>query len=418
MTPAPFPPRLLAGLSSGRTASRQEHLAVHGERAGRDAAALRDEVARSGLRGRGGAGFPTAVKLQAVAAGRGPRVVVVNAAEGEPLSDKDLRLLEHAPHLVLDGALAAAAAVGADEVVVALPDGAPAAHAALRAALVERVDADAVRIATVPETFLAGEESALIRALDGGPALPTVTPPRPAERGLRRRPTLVQNVETLAHLALIARHGASWFREAGTEAHPGSTLVTVAGCVRAPGVREIALGTRLDAVLAAAGGTTEPVQAVLVGGFHGTWVRGDALDVSLDRDGLARVHAALGAGVVVALPRSACPVAEVSAVVSWLAEQGAGQCGPCLHGLAAMDSEVRALADGRASDDALRRLSRWGAQLAGRGACHHPDGTVRFLRSATVVFAEELEEHRRFGRCDACHAPSVLLPSRTRTRAA
>jgi NADH:ubiquinone oxidoreductase subunit F (NADH-binding) len=418
MTPAPFRPRLLAGLSLGRASSRQEHLAVHGDLGRRGAAALLDEVARSGLRGRGGAGFPTAVKLQAVAARRGPRAVVVNAAEGEPLSGKDHRLLEHAPHLVLDGALAAAAAVGAGEVVVALPDGAPSARAALRAALDERSDADAVRLATVPETFLTGEESALIRALDGGPALPTLSPPRPDQRGLGRRPTLVQNAETMAHLALIARHGAAWFRETGTDTHPGSTLVTVVGCVRAPGVREIALGARLDEVLTAAGGTTEPVQAVLVGGFHGSWVRGDELGVRLDRDGLARVSATLGAGVLVALPRSACPVAEVSAVVSWLAEQGAGQCGPCVHGLAAMDSEVRALADGRATADALGRLSRWGGQLAGRGACHHPDGTVRFLRSATTVFADQFELHRRFGRCEACNAPSVLFPLRARKWAA
>jgi NADH:ubiquinone oxidoreductase subunit F (NADH-binding) len=145
--------------------------------------------------------------------------------------------------------------------------------ASIRRAAAERPGGTRLTITAVPPAYLAGEETALIRHLDGGPLKPTVTPPMPFERGLRRRPTLVQNAETMAHIALIARHGAAWFREAGTPADPGTALVTVSGDVRQPGVREIALGTPLDAVLESAG-VAEPIRAVLVGGNQGIWVDG------------------------------------------------------------------------------------------------------------------------------------------------
>lgn len=411
-------PRLLAGVRPGRSLALPEHVAAHGPLPERGRDAMLAACERGGLLGRGGALFPAAVKLRSVAARRGRTSVVVNAAEGEPMSAKDRALVASAPHLVLDGALTAARTVGAREVVVALPRSARAADAAVRSALAERSDADAVRLAAVPDAFLSGEESALVRFLDGGPALPTVVPPRPDQRGLHGRPTLVLNAETLAHLALIARHGPEWFRAVGTAAHPGSTLVTLGGCVGLPGVHEIAVGTAVDDLLAASGETTEPWRAILVGGFHGTWLDGDAGRVTLDRDGLARYGATLGAGVVVALPQSACPVAEVAATVRWLAGQNARQCGPCVHGLEAITRELTALAHGRADAGATGRLVRWSRQVAGRGACHHPDGATRFLLSALVVFEPEIELHRRFGACEACDRPAVLRTPTSRAVAA
>jgi NADH:ubiquinone oxidoreductase subunit F (NADH-binding) len=370
--------------------------------------ALIDEVAAAGLRGRGGAGFPTAVKLRAVAARRGRCAVVVNAAEGEPLSAKDRTLLELDPHLVLDGALLAAEAVGAREIVLAVKRSAVAANAAVADALASRGDARRVRVQTVPDAYLAGEETALIRALNGGPVKPTLTPPRPDQRGLARRPTLVSNAETLAHVALIARHGARWFRELGTAEHPGSALVTVDGAVDRPAVREIALGIPLADVLASAG----PARgAVLVGGFYGTWLTAGAADGARLDDASLREHgAALGAGVIAVLPEEACPVAEVARVVSWMAGESAHQCGPCTHGLAAIAGALATLADGAPDPLVLHRLERWAGQVRGRGACHHPDGTVRFLRSALDVFAADFEDHRRHGPCDGCDREPVLLP--------
>jgi len=400
-------PRLLAGVQADRALPLREHLAIHGA-APPGGPRLIDAVERAGLRGRGGASFPAAVKLRSVAKRRGPRSLLVNAAEGDPMSAKDRVLLASAPHLVLDGADAAAAAVGAASIVIALPEDAAAAHRALAHALRERGAERRVRVAGVPACYLAGEESALIAHLDGRPLKPTVVPPRPFERGLRRRPTLVQNPETLAHIALIARHGPAWFRQAGTRDHPGSALVTVSGAVRLPGVLEIPCGAPLSSVLRAAGDPPEPLRAVLVGGCHGVWIAGGELErVTLDDVGLAPYGGSLGAGVIVALGQSACPAQELALAIAYLAEQSAGQCGPCRNGLPALAELLAAAARGRALPGAQRQLERWSRDLPGRGACHLPDGAVRLLRSGMRVFARELAAHER-GPCAACHRTPTL----------
>jgi len=401
MTDARTLPRLLAGVRHRRRLTLPEHVAVHGPAPARvEADALIAALAEAGLRGRGGAAFPTATKLEAVARARRP-IVLVNGGEGEPMSGKDRLLLECAPHLVLDGALAAAQAVGARELIVCVPEDAHAAHAALTAALAERDDAGGVHVQPVPRRYLAGEESALVRFASGGPLRPTLTPPRPSERGVRRRPTLVQNVETLAHLALVARHGAAWFRSLGSPELPGSALVTLSGAVTRPGVYEVATGMPLADLIASAGGPAEPLRAVLLGGYFGRWHAAGALaELTLDRG--------LGSGVVVALGASACPAAELARTTAWLASQSAGQCGPCVHGLAALADALTRLVAARADDDALARVARWSGELAGRGACHLPDGVAVYVRSGLHTFAHELADHHRYGRCEACGAVPVL----------
>jgi len=201
------------------------------------------ELERSGLRGRGGAAFPTAVKLAAVAGRRRP-VVVANGTEGEPLSAKDKTILATAPHLVLDGLVLAARAVGAREAVVCVGRRAGRVRAAVEAAVAERAlsgrDGVEITVAVTPDRYVVGEETALVHWLNGGDAKPTTTPPRPFERGVAGRPTLVQNVETLAHVALIGRFGAGWYRGVGTADDPGSTLVTIGGAVERPGMYEVA----------------------------------------------------------------------------------------------------------------------------------------------------------------------------------
>jgi NADH:ubiquinone oxidoreductase subunit F (NADH-binding) len=401
-------PRLLAGVRRDAALSLAEHESVHGP-APQPSADLIEAVARSGLRGRGGASFPTAVKLSGVARQRGPRSVLVNAAESEPMSAKDRALLHMSPHLVLDGAIAAADAVGARSITIAIPEDAVTIRSTLRRALAERRPRQKFKIEPVPAAHLSGEESALIRYLNGGPLKPMVVPPLPVERGLKRRPTLVQNPETLAHLALIDRHGPDWFRALGTSAHPGSALVTVSGAVRNQGVYEIACGTPLASVLEAAGGTQEPLSAVLVGGYHGVWVPADQVDwTTLDDGSLARHGGNLGAGVLVALGRSACPVRELAGTVGWLASESAGQCGPCSNGLPALADLLVAMASGHAPGDAWQRLERWTGDLPGRGACHLPDGAVRFLRSGMQVFGAALTDHQRGGPCRSCRRTPTL----------
>jgi NADH:ubiquinone oxidoreductase subunit F (NADH-binding) len=234
--------------------------------------------------------------------------------------------------------------------------------------------------------------------------LPSFVPPRPFERGYRGRPTLIQNPETLAQIALVARFGERWYRELGTAADPGSALVTISGAVEVPGVYELAFGTRLDDLLDAAGGPTEPLRALLVGGYFGTWVDAtSARALRLAREDLRGVGAALGAGVIIALGESSCGLHESARVIDYLAGQSAGQCGPCTFGLRAIAESTGALANGLARAGERERLVRWAAEVRGRGACHHPDGAARFVVSALDVFAAEIESHRR-GRCNAVPA--------------
>ena len=405
-------PRLFAGLTGdGRAIDLDAHLDRYGAppRAGSELISL---VEQSGLTGRGGAGFPTGRKLAAVAARRGRATVVVNAVEGEPASGKDRALLRHVPHLVLDGAMLAAEAVGAREAIVAVGGASEIELAALAKAVESRarrrIDGRVrLRVVDAPGTFVAGEESALVNFIGGGPAKPTFGQ-RPFERG-----TLVQNAETVAHLALLARFGPAWFREVGTRDEPGSALVTLTGAVQTRGVYEVALGTTFDQLFAQAGGITEPLRAVLVGGYFGSWIDATtASGASLLDASLVPYRASLGARAIVALPEGACGVIETARVARYLSEESAGQCGPCVHGLHAIADSLVRLARRERHDRA--RLGRWVEQARGRGACKHPDGAARFVASGLEIFADEVDRHLR-GRCSGSNRAILPLPRREKT---
>jgi NADH:ubiquinone oxidoreductase subunit F (NADH-binding) len=371
---------------------------------------LIDEVERAGLRGRGGAQFPTATKLRAVARAR-HNIVVANGTEGEPASSKDKTLLVHSPHLVLDGASIAADTIGAREVVVCVDRAAIAALDAVRTALAERLQARADRVTfrlhATPSHYVTGEESALVHWLNGGPAKPLFVPPRPFEGGVGGQPTLVNNVETLAHLALIARFGADWFRGLGSAEDPGTALITLTGDMCRPGVYEVPLGIPVAEVLRTAEAGTD-ITAILVGGYAGTWIPGTAVSgLHLDRRSLRTLGASLGCASITVLGSGSCGLRTTSSVVRWLAEQSAGQCGPCAHGLPAIAQAVEALVAGDRGQRREHQLHRWLDVVEGRGACHHPDGAVRFVRSALTVFASEISRHRKYG---PCQAPAARLP--------
>jgi NADH:ubiquinone oxidoreductase subunit F (NADH-binding) len=403
-------PRLLAGLEpTGAPMTLADHLRVHGELPRRSAHELIEAIEASGLRGRGGADFPTARKLQTLAAARRVSAVVVNGSETEPASAKDRLLLSRLPHLVLDGAVLAAEAVGAPEVIVKVAERAAGSLQALEGAVsLRRDDRVSFRLVAAPEGYVAGEESAVVHYLNGGPEVPTFIPPRPFERGYRRRPTLIQNPETLAQVALVARFGEHWYRELGTAADPGSALVTISGAVRSPGVYELAFGTPMSDLLEAAGGATESLRALLVGGYFGTWVdASEALSLRLAREDLRSVGCALGSGVLIALGESSCGLHESARVIDYLAEESAHQCGPCTYGLRAVADGVAALAEGRSRGEG-EQLQRWISDIRGRGACHHPDGAVRFVASALSVFSPEIDWHRRH----RCRATPAGLPLR------
>ncbi|HET9051167.1 MAG TPA: proton-conducting membrane transporter, partial [Candidatus Dormibacteraeota bacterium] len=216
-----------ARLLDGPPASAgMEPAGAHGQRLGalpRGGPGLVDVLERSGLRGRGGASFPVGTKWRTVTGRGGGAVVLVNGAEGEPLSHKDRVLMQCRPHLVLDGAVLAAQTVGADDVVLYIGEDHAGARAAMERAIAERGDERLrVRLVAAPARYVAGEETAAVHSVNEGVALPTSTPPRPFERGVAGRPTLVQNVETLAHVALIARFGDAWFRDGGRDGAVGT----------------------------------------------------------------------------------------------------------------------------------------------------------------------------------------------------
>lgn len=418
LAPAQFP-RLLAGMPSSGAQDLAAHVALHGplmlspRPRSRGEHPLILELERAGLRGYGGAGFPTATKLRAVAAQRSRPTILVNGAEGEPLSSKDALLTSRLPHLVIDGALAAASALGSQRVVFALDQHARGPARALTQALAERDEcqhrgAPTIIVNAVPGGYLTGQEMALVNVLDGGEAKPITTPPYPFERGLGGRPTLVSNPETLAQLALVARHGADWFRALGTSTDPGTRLVTVAGAVNYPGVVELAGGTTLEQLSRATGGLTEQLQGVLIGGYAGTWLPADSLALRLDAHRLLERGLRLGSGIVLLLPATACVVAEVASVARWLQRQSAHQCGPCINGLQAIAGALEDLCAGGDRRRAYGRIERWCELVIGRGACSLPDGAASFVSSAVRTFRPLFEDHARHGSCDGCLAQRVL----------
>ena len=349
-------------------------------------AAWTDEVR---LRGRGGAGFPFSRKLTTAARRRA--LVVVNASEGEPASHKDAVLVTRAPHLVLDGAVVTARALGTREVHVVVPGAHEPVVRSVNAAVRERRRAgERVRwhVHRADERFVAGQARAVLELMAGRENKPVTAWAPEAVSGHRGRPTLLSNAETFAHVAAVSRLGPKAYAAFGNPSTPGTVLLTVDGDGPAPEVLEAAGGTRLADAL-----TTRwlPGVPVLLGGYHGTWLTGsDVESARLDRDALAASGFALGAGVVLPLARGVCPVVRTAGIVRFLAGESAGRCGPCRFGLPAMAGQLDRLVEGRASEQRLMELA---GLVTGRGACAHPDGTARLVRSLLERFPDEVAHH-------------------------
>lgn len=382
-------PALLAGLAEGPS------LAAHRDRYGPvpevSLETLLDLVGRTGVRGRGGAAFPFATKLAAAGARR-RAVVVVNLAEGEPASAKDSALALTRPHLVLDGAVSAARALGARAVHVVLPGERPATARAMELAVAEREDRKRITLHTASGRFVAGQARAVLELMAGRPNLPVTAWSPEAVSGHGGRPTLLSNAETWAQVGLLVLGGAASYRRLGTPVEPGSTLLTLSRPGAPPEVHEVAFGTPWSEVVR----PLRPHEEILVGGFHGTWTRWETLSsMSVSPAAMITAGTPLGAGVVHVPGAATCPLAFTSTVLDYLADQSAGRCGPCFNGLPALAREVRALTQGRAAPARIDQLT---VLVERRGACAHPDGTVRLLRSALAVLEDEVAAHQ-LGRC-------------------
>jgi NADH:ubiquinone oxidoreductase subunit F (NADH-binding) len=410
MTPSanPAPPRADVHQLLGHPSDLQGHLDTHGPL---DVALYRNtswqeslatSVEASGLTGRGGGAFPTSLKLTLARSSGVGGTVVVNAMEGEPASDKDKLLLTRAPHLVLDGAQYLALLCGADRIVVCIPIGRDAVAAAVRHAMAERTRHRHARvkeqIVRPPDRFIAGEESALASWCDSGRSLPVFRPDKGTPLRIGGLPALVHNTETLAHLALIARHGPEPFLRRGITEEAGTCLVTISGDVAQPGVVEVDRGTPLSDI-ATLSQPIEPVQALLVGGYGGAWVGREHFGTPYASISLRTIGAAAGVGVIVVLGETSCGVAETARIARYLADQSAGQCGPCAYGLPAIADDLARLARGHGDGNSVARLHRRLREVEGRGACRHPDGAVSQARSALAVFATDVAAHSRGEPC-------------------
>lgn len=376
---------------------------------------LLDEADSSGLLGRGGAAFPLAVKTRTVRDnGRrcGGAVVIANGEEGEPASVKDRWLLRHRPHLVLDGLRLAAQMVDAESVYVYVSDpaGASSVEAALAALDTEVLGGRDVSVVTVEPGYVAGEETAAVRVINGGPAKPTDKPPRPFEEGVAGLPTMISNVETLANLPFLLRHGSQAFRTQGTTASPGTFLATITGAGRRPALYELPHGVAFTELLSLHGVSADDVRGVLMGGYFAGLLNRDILDETLDHESMRRLGSGLGCGAIAILTDD-CPVAVAASVMAYYARENAGQCGSCFNGTAAMSAVTEALRDGVATQDDLARLERWSVVLRGRGACGTLDGATNTAASLLTAFPAVVTRHRENG-CDTCQAgaSSALRP--------
>lgn len=394
------PARLTAGMDLYRRLDWPTHQRTHGPLPRFGRTALLDLAQRIDLRGRGGAGYPFHRKARSTLKAADRRdadpVIVVNASEGEPPSAKDKMLLTRAPHLILDGALLAATAFGAQEVVIAVESGGPGEFS-LPAAVAERAASAPcpVRVVCVPDRFVSGESSAVVRGVNGLTTEPATRKARASDGGpggVDGRPTLLSNAETWAQLAVAARLGPDAYSVAGTPAEPGTLLLTVNRQREAPLVVEAPAGLRLGHVLDTCGVGTG--QGVLVGGYHGGWLSpAAAASAEVSRAGLAAAGGTLGAGAVAVLPKDTCPLGETARVAGWLAAQASGQCGPCRRGLPEAAEALVRIAGGGAGRQVLEQARLALSSAVGHGACAHPDGTARFVYSALSVFAEDVAAH-------------------------
>jgi NADH:ubiquinone oxidoreductase subunit F (NADH-binding) len=384
-------PALLAGIAQG------PGLEAHRHRVGPAAMPTADELVklaqRVDLRGRGGAGFPAAIKL--ASAHRRKAVVVVNASEGEPASRKDAALMALAPHVVLDGAAAVAHALKTREVHIVVPSELPSIRVGVEKALRHRIDAgERIKweLHDAAPRFVAGEGSAVLELLAGRENLPVTTWQPQAISGLRKRPTLLSNAETYAHLGHLARVGAEGYAAHGTAVEPGTTLLTLRGDGWDPVVREVAYGTPLADVLT----ESEMGQPLLLGGYHGTWLKPAQMrGLAVSRIDIAEAGATLGAGVMLPLSQGWCPLVRTEALVDYLAGQSAKRCGPCFNGLPAMAEALRDLVH---RGGPVRPVEELCGIVVRRGACAHPDGTARLVTSMLKRFPEEVDLHS-LGEC-------------------
>jgi len=391
-------PLLLRGAGAGADPGLARHRRLWGEPTRMTVQQLIELSWQIGLTGRGGAEFPFARKLQTVLESGRKRELVVNCSEGEPASAKDSGLMSAAPHLVLDGAQLLAEALDVHHVHIAAPGERPSVVAAIEDAVAEwRGGRKAVEFEIHVTTggFVGGQSRAVVEMLSGRENLPVTARTPEAVSGLRGRPTLLSNAETLAHLAAVSDLGPDVYARWGTPAEPGTRLLSISADGPGGLVLEAPYGVSLAELLSYCG--YDPARPLLVGGYHGTWLAPyQVTNSTLSSKDLARFGARLGAGVLLPMLPGDCPLTYTAQIVDYLAQQRAKRCGPCTNGLPALAGACKRLPGVRShreSGDLVQRIRELAGLVTGRGACAHPDGTARLVGSMLDTFAAEIDNH-------------------------
>jgi NADH:ubiquinone oxidoreductase subunit F (NADH-binding)/ferredoxin len=385
--------RLLTARDRPETREDWAALGGFGERT---PAEVRDLAEAAGLTGQGGAAFLSAQKWTRLS--DGDVVVVANGAEREPGTVKDRYLLARRPFLVLDGLRLAMSATAANLGIVAVDENSELEAAQLSRAI-ERARAAGdfggaqIRVERIPARYVAGEETALLNVIEGGSPLPRLRPPYPTDRGVFGRPTLVHNVETLAHLALAAALGPEEYRRVGTPEAPGSGLFSVGRFGGPFELAERSFGYPLRDLLAECG-MLSGTRAALVGGFAGALLTPDSFGIGLSPGELRAVGATLGTKSVQVLTADQCPVRAVAEVVEYFGAETAEQCPPCSRGLPDMAALLRGIeSGGPGSLEAVKEIEAFMSTLPGRGVCRLPDGAARIVLSLMTGFADDVRAH-------------------------
>jgi NADH-quinone oxidoreductase subunit F len=366
-----------------------------------------EEITMSGLRGRGGAGFATGRKWQLARETEAPqKYIVCNADEGDLDSAKDSFILENNPHGVIEGMIIAGYAVGATHGII---------YANIRNRLaLERIqiaveqagekgflDAElpgtdfsfSIKVRTVPEAFVGGEETVALNTLVGKRPMPRVRPPYPAENGLRGMPTVVENVETLATVPWIITNGAGSFRQIGAEHAPGTRLFTLTGAVVKPGIYEATLDLTLKKLVDAAGGFTGETRAALVGSSGGGFLSPGLFDIPLDYDSIAETGGDMSSGVIRVLSADDCVVETVRECLAFSAAQSCGKCIPCRLGTWRLLDLVEKVCSGESSEDDLALAADLSADIADGALCGLGRGSVRPLLTGLKFFRQDFLDH-------------------------
>ena len=361
------------------------------------------EIAASGLRGRGGAGFSVARKW--TIASETPadrRYVICNGGEDEPGSSKDRVLLECRPHLVLEGILLACRAVGASEAIIYINEHYERAIQRVEQAI-DECDADfPVRIHRAPAAYVAGEDSACIEVIEGKPPLPRQKPPYPAVVGLFGKPTVVNNVETLANVPLIVRNGAQWFRRHGTPEEPGTMLFCLGEEMNRPGVYELPFGSSMRELYERLGGglrSGRALKAILPGGPSCSFLRSEHIDVRLDSGSLRSAGASLGCGVMRFYPEGACMVESALEISQFFERESCGQCPACRMETSVLSAMMAKIAAGNGDAILCDQFERIVDFNRGKGYCALINMPGPPILSALKLFREDFDHHLHHGGC-------------------